>query len=76
MEYTENEKNELRKQLLSSIENNFFTINDTQKNINIDFNNINQEISLYKLVSENILMKKKIQEIENEINEIKKIMNS
>ena len=76
--YTEEERNLVRKNLLCSIENNFNTTKQTinDDNItNIDYNNMTCNISLYKLATENLLMHKKLNAIENEVKELKKIID-
>ena len=76
-EYTEEEKNELRKNLLCSIENDFYT---TKKNIEEnkiakeDYSKMSLNVSVYKLATENLLMHKKLNLLEKEINELKKII--
>lgn len=76
-EYTEEEKNELRKNLLCSIENDFYT---TKKNIEEnkitkeDYTKMSLNISVYKLATENLLMHKKLNLLEKEINELKKMI--
>lgn len=78
MEYSEDEKNLLRKHFLCSIENNFYSGSEDKKQINTEkeFNLMSQNISCYKLLSENILIKKKLESLEKEINELKKIIKN
>ena len=77
-EYTEEERDLIRKNFLCSVENNFKatkqTINDDNIT-NIDYNNMTCNISLYKLATENLLMHKKLNAIENEVKELKKIID-
>ena len=74
---SEEEKNELRKNLLCSIENDFYT---TKKNIEEnkiakeDYSKMSLNVSVYKLATENLLMHKKLNLLEKEINELKKII--
>ena len=78
-QYTEEERNLVRKNLLCSIENNFNTTKQTINNdniTNIDYNNMSCNISLYKLATENLLMHKKLNAIENEVKELKKIIDN
>ena len=78
-QYTEEERNLVRKNLLCSIENNFNTTKQTINNdniTNIDYNNMTCNISLYKLATENLLMHKKLNAIENEVKELKKIIDN
>lgn len=71
MEYSEDEKNEIRKHLLCSVENDFYK----NKNIEqVDFNTMSQNISLYKLITENNLIKRKLKVLENEIHELKNLI--
>ena len=74
MEYSEDEKNLLRKHFLCSIENNLYS-NDENKVDEKEFNLMSQNLSCYKLLSENIIIKKKIESLENEIKKKKKILN-
>uniref|UniRef100_A0A6C0AX06 Uncharacterized protein n=1 Tax=viral metagenome TaxID=1070528 RepID=A0A6C0AX06_9ZZZZ len=77
-QYTEEERNLVRKNLLCSIENNFNTTKQTINNdniTNIDYNNMTCNISLYKLATENLLMHKKLNAIENEVKELKKTID-
>ena len=78
-QYTEEERNLVRKNLLCSIENNFNTTKQTINNdniTNIDYNNMTCNISLYKLATENLLMHKKLNANENEVKELKKIIDN
>ena len=78
-EYSEDEKNEIRKNLLCSIENNFYSTEKSIEEKNItseDYNKIKANISLYKLATENILMRKKLDILESEINQLKEIINN
>tara|TARA_B100000886_G_scaffold277824_1_gene201815 strand:+ start:14742 stop:14975 length:234 start_codon:yes stop_codon:yes gene_type:complete len=75
MEYNQDEINEIRKNFLCSSENNFYTQTDSLNEIkDDDFNEMTKNINLYKLISENIIIRKKLQILENEINELKKAM--
>jgi len=75
MEYTEDEKNLLRKHFLCSIENNFYTQHENKKIDNEqEFNLMSQNISCYKLLTENILIKKKLESLENDVLELKKML--
>lgn len=77
MEYSEDEKNLLRKHFLCSIENNFYTGNENKRIDNKEeFNLMSQNISCYKLLSENILIKKKLESLENDIIELKKMLKN
>ena len=74
MEYTEEEKNELRKNLLCSVENNFNSNNKKieSENIKKNYDILNINVSLYKIMTENMLMRRKIDQMDNEIKELKK----
>ena len=73
MEYTQEDLNEIRKNFLCSIENNFYTQTESINEIkDDDFNEMTKNINLYKLISENIIIRKKLQTLENDINELKK----
>lgn len=74
MQYTEEEKNELRKNLLCSVENNFNSNNKEieSENIKKNYDILNINVSLYKIMTENMLMRKKIDQMDNEIKELKK----
>ena len=77
-QYTEEERNLIRKNLLCSVENSFNSTKQTINNdniTNIDYNNMTCNISLYKLATENLLMHKKLNAIENEVKELKKIID-
>lgn len=75
MEYTQDEIDEIRKNFLCSSENNFYTQTHSLNEIkDDDFNKMTKNINLYKLISENIIIRKKLQTLENEINELKKAM--
>ena len=74
MQYTEEEKNELRKNLLCSVENNFNSNNKETESENIkkNYDILNINVSLYKIMTENMLMRRKIDQMDNEIKELKK----
>lgn len=74
MQYTEEEKNELRKNLLCSVENNFNANNKEieSENIKKNYDILNINVSLYKIMTENMLMRRKIDQMDNEIKELKK----
>lgn len=74
MQYTEEEKNELRKNLLCSVENNFNSNNKEieSENIKKNYDILNINVSLYKIMTENMLMRRKIDQMDNEIKELKK----
>tara|TARA_B100002019_G_C20743679_1_gene345206 strand:- start:101 stop:343 length:243 start_codon:yes stop_codon:yes gene_type:complete len=74
-EYTESEKNEIRKNLMCSVENDFYSTKQCIEKNNIeDFNNMTCNISLYKLATENLLMHKKLNALEKEINQLKQLI--
>jgi hypothetical protein len=75
-EYNENEKNELRTTILSSLEKEFYSTTQSDELNNIkDYSNMSCNVNLYKLVTENLLIHKKLNSLEKEITELKQNIN-
>jgi hypothetical protein len=71
-EYNKNEKNKLRTTILSSLESDLYSTKKMVELNNIkDYSNMSCNVNLYKLVTENLLIHKKLNSLETEINKLK-----
>ena len=71
-EYNKNEKNKLRTTILSSLESDLYSTKKMVELNNIkDYSNMSCNVNLYKLVTENLLIHKKLNSLETEITELK-----